>query len=560
MQRTRWIMRWSVALLVLAFLLAAGAPAEAAPKSYHPNRIEAALLARVLADPDAEYDVIVEGKTKRLGAVETSRAAVKLEGGKAKFGLRIVRATAAQIKGSRLLKLSRNSDIDYISSDRPMSVTWDPAFDAGRAGSPGVLAVKAPSVWQQLGVTGKGVGVAVVDSGVHPHPDLAGRIVAAVDFTSAVPTTSNVPLTDLGGHGTHVAGLIAGDGKSSDGVYTGVAPQANIIDVRVIDANGNSNTSIVLRGLQWVLANKATYNIKVVNLSLGSHVSASYKNDVLATAAEVLIFSGITVVVSAGNTGPGPETITSPANDPYVITVGAADVNGTASLTDDLMATFSSRGRTKIDRVAKPDLVAPGRKVVSLNSPGSSLSTQFPERLVTTGSGSSSKYFTLSGTSMAAPMVAGTVALMLERNPTLTPAQVKKRLKSTTSSVGYGALQDRGAGMLDAFAAVSSINADKEYSPDRVSDSFAKDMRKFIERQPITWKSLAHNLGVDSKGITWDGITWENITWDGITWENITWENFTWDGITWEGLTWESVTWESTGALSGTGSGWNPVD
>jgi serine protease AprX len=314
-----------------------------------------------------------------------------------------------------------------------------------------------------------------------------------------------------------------------------------------------------------VLANRATYNIKVVNLSLGAKAMGSYKSDLMATAAEVLNFAGVTVVVSAGNTGPLAGTVTTPATDPYVITVGAVDDNGTSLRLDDLMAVFSARGRTAFDNLSKPDLVAPGRKMVSLRSPGSELDTLFADRQVTATGALTADYYKLSGTSMAAPVVAGTIALMYERNPTLSPAQVKKRLKSTATSLGFGTTFDRGAGLVNAYAAAASIDTSKEYAPDRVSDAFAKDMRVFIQGQPFVWRDLAYHGGVDSAGTSWEGVTWENVRWDAVTWENVMWEGFTWEGVTWEGVTWETVNWQSTdqqstGAQSGTGASWDPVD
>jgi serine protease AprX len=407
--------------------------------------------------------------------------------------------------------------------------------------------------------------VAVVDSGVYPHPDLAGRIVAAIDFTSVSPTVSNIPLNDLGGHGTHVAGLIAGNGTRSGGLYTGVAPNANIIDVRVIDGHGGSNVSIILRGLQWILANRATYNIKVVNMSLGATPTGSYKSDLMATAAEILNFAGVAVVVSAGNSGPLAGTITTPGTDPYVITVGALDDNGTPLRTDDLMATFSSRGRTPFENLSKPDLVAPGRKMVSLRAPGSELDALFPDRQVTVLGSLSADYYRLSGTSMAAPVVSGTIALMFERSPNLSTAQVKSRLKSTATSLSFGTANDRGAGLVNAYGAAASLSIEKERGAGRVSDAFAKDMKRFIQGQQFVWRDLTFNGGVDSGGATWEGVTWETVRWDPVTWENVTWEGFTWEGVTWEGVTWETVTWQSTdqqstGAQSGTGTTWDPVD
>jgi serine protease AprX len=534
--------------------------------SFDASKIDAAFLTEVLAAPTSDFDVIVRSDPKRSGErVARAAKAVQNDGGTPKHALAIVGGVSARIKGTYILKLTRDSDVDYVVKDRRMRAQFDPALDSGKAATPGILEVGAPQAWSQLGLTGQGVGVAIVDSGVYPHPDLAGRIVASIDFTSESPTVSSASTGDPGGHGTHVAGLVAGDGSLSGGAFTGVAPRANIVNVRVIDATGSSNVSTILRGLQWVLANRVTYNIKVVNMSLGSTPTGSYKSDLMATAAEVLNFAGVTVVVSAGNTGPFAGTVTAPATDPYVITVGALDDNGTSLSLDDLMAAFSSRGRTLFDNLSKPDLVAPGRKMVSLRSPGSALDTLFADRQVTATGALTADYYRLSGTSMAAPVVAGVIALMVERNPTLSPAQIKKRLKSTATALTFGTAFDRGAGLVNAYRAASSVDTGKEYAPDRVSDAFAKDMKKFIQGQPFVWRDLTYHGGVDSAGISWEGVTWENVRWDTVTWENVTWEGFTWEGISWEGVTWETVTWQSTdqqstGAQSGTGASWDPVD
>ena len=566
-------MRWLAATIVVALLLG-NTSGQAEGSSFDATKIDAAFLSEVLASPTASYDVIVrsvpvqnEGRADRAAErrIERAAKAVTKQSGTLKHALSIVGGVSARLKGVHVLKLTRDGDVDYVVKDQKLRAQFDPVLDSAKAASPGILAVNAPQAWSQLGVTGRGVGVAVVDSGVYAHPDLAGRIVAAIDFTSVAPTVSNIPLNDLGGHGTHVAGLIAGDGTRSGGLYTGVAPNANIIDVRVIDARGGSNVSIILRGLQWILANRAAYNIKVVNMSLGATPTGSYKSDLMATAAEILNFAGVAVVVSAGNSGPLAGTITTPATDPYVISVGALDDNGTPFLTDDLMATFSSRGRTLFDSISKPDLVAPGRRMVSLRAPGSELDALFPDRQVTVVGSLSPDYYRLSGTSMAAPMVAGAIALMFERNSTLTTAQVKKRLKSTATSLSFGSSSDRGAGLVNAYGAAASISTEKEYGAGRVSDAFAKDMRKFIQGQSFAWRDHTYNGGVDSGGTSWEGVTWENVRWDTVTWENVSWEGFTWEGVTWEGVTWETVTWQSTdqqsaGAQSGAGTSWDPLD
>ncbi len=578
--RHKAIQRWLAAVLTMAVLIA-GSTSPADARTYDPAKIDPALLRDVLADQKAEFEVIVRGsnvqkarkgnddrdketrdkedKDEEVERGDRSANAVKVKGGKTKYSLGIIGGGVASLRGNKILELTRERDIDYVFKNTAVKAKWDPALDGPKAATPGILAVNAPQVWQQFGICGRGIGVAVIDSGVYHHPDLAGRIVASVDFTGATVTTTTAVNSqgDPGGHGTHVAGLIAGNGKASGGVYTGTAPCANIVDVRVIDATGNSNVGIILRGIQWVLSNRHTYNIKVANMSFGATQSGSYKNDPLATAAQVLTFAGVTTVVSAGNGGPTYQTITSPATDPFVISVGALDDNGTAAPADDLMAAFSARGKTKFDSLSKPDLVAPGRKMVSLLSPGATIPSLYPDRLVTALGALAPQYLRLSGTSMAAPVVSGVVALMAERNSTLKPSQVKNRLKKSTKTLAFGEAQDKGRGLINALAAVSSIDPEKEYSDGRVTDSFAKDMRKFVQGQPLPWKNLLFNGGVDSANISWENITWGNITWDNITWENLTWETFTWENISWEAITWESVTWlsadaQSAGALSGT--------
>jgi serine protease AprX len=566
-------MRLLAATMTVALLLGTTATPTAA-SSFDETKLDASFLSEVLAAPTADFDVIVrsvpvesEGRADRAAArrIEKAAKSVTTQGGSVKHALSIVGAVSARLKGVQILKLTRDGDVDYVVKDQRLRALFDPAQGSAAARTPGILEVNAPQVWSQLGLTGQGVGVAIVDSGVYPHPDLAGRIVASIDFTAASPTVSSTSTGDPGGHGTHVAGLVAGDGTASGGAYTGVAPRANIVNVRVIDASGGSNVSTIMRGLQWVLANRSTYNIKVVNLSLGATPMGSYKSDLMATAAEVLNFAGVTVVVSAGNTGPLAGTVTTPGTDPYVITVGALDDSGTSLLLDDLMAVFSSRGRTVFDNLSKPDVVAPGRRMVSLRSPGSVLDTLFPDRQVTATGALTPDYYRLSGTSMAAPVVAGVIALMVERNPSLSPAQIKKRLKTTATALTFGTAFDRGAGLVNAYKAASSVDVSKEFAPDRVSDAFAKDMKKFIQGQPFVWRDLTYHGGVDSAGTSWEGVTWENVRWDSVTWENVTWEGFTWEGISWEGVTWETVTWQSTdqqstSAQSGTGASWDPVD
>jgi serine protease AprX len=575
-----WNRSLSFALILALTFSLLGERAEA--RSHDPGKIDPVLLQKVLANPKADYDVIVRSVADPAKARDdrAGRAGdeVKKAGGKPKHSLGIVGGASARVRGEQILNLTNSKGVDYVFADAKLLQKWDPLVDAAKATTPGILSINAPSAWTTYGVTGHGVGVAIVDSGIYAHPDIAGRIAAQVDFTAGTvvtmdavtgltTTTATYPAVGLGvdpgGHGTHVAGLVAGDGTSSGGAYTGVAPGASLVDVRVIRADGTSNVGLVLQGLQWVLRNRNTYNIKVVNLSLGGPVIRSYKLDPLDTAAEVLTFAGISVVVSAGNGG-SANSITTPGNDPFVISVGAIDDGQTAATADDTIASFSSRGRTSLDGLNKPDVVAPGRRMVSLRSPGSAIDALYPDRRVSGTDPLGDGYFRLSGTSMSAPIVAGTIALMLERNATLAPSQVKTRLLSSATPLAGYTRADQGGGRVDVAKTVGSISTTKTYAEGRVSDSFAKDMRKYIQGQPLQWKDTTFHGGVDSSNITWDNITWDNITWDNLTWDNLSWENLSWENLSWESLTWEEITWESssyqsTDPLAGN-AGWDLID
>ena len=547
MSRRGWVgARWAGFCLVAVILTATQAAPAGAKTSGAAEKISPSLLALAQAHPKDEFAVIVRATATRGPSHRAERAAAAVDraNGKAGRALSIVGGTSAHLKGAEILALSADPDVAYIASDDLVLATFDPTDGAAAAGSPGILEVGAPDVWRQLGVTGRGVGVAILDSGIAPHADLAGRIVASVDFTAGGSGTTLVPPADPGGHGTHVAGLVAGDGTASGGVYAGVAPGANVVDVRVITSTGSTTVSMLIAGMQWVLAHRAQYNIRVVNLSAGAPVSVTYSNDPLAAAVEVLVFAGITVVVSAGNDGPKRSSITSPGSDPYVITVGGIDDNGTATTTDDASASWSSQGPTAIDGLAKPDLVAPGRKVVSLRSPGSTLDQELPDRVVAGLDTQNPAYFRLSGTSMAAPVVAGVVALMLERTPTLTPAQVKERLTTTAAPLAYGSLYTTGSGLVNALAAVSDSDLSAAPATAPVAAGFAADVYAYLYGQPLAWNDLAYNGGVDSNGIAWTNVTWSNVSWDQITWANISWASFNWSTVNWQDMTWESITWE----------------
>lgn len=302
----------------------------------------------------------------------------------------------------------------------------------------------APQAWKSYGVTGKGITVAVIDDGAfEQHPDFEGKIAGHYDASS--PTRALDPLGLLApaggsGHGTHVAGTIVGDGDESDGTYRGVAPDARFANVKVFSSANQTNSDLVLAGLDWTLNNADALGIRIASMSLGGR--ASDGTDAISRAVDIAVDKGLVVVAAAGNTGPGAQTIASPGSARNAITVGAVDKS-------KVVAGFSARGPT-IDGRLKPDIVAPGVDITSTIQP---LSVSGLTGLL---SGSRELFYgPLSGTSMAAPHVAGVVALMLQANPELTPFEVKQMLLATAQDLGEkGADNDTGYGFVNAIAAV----------------------------------------------------------------------------------------------------------
>ncbi|PYQ38858.1 MAG: hypothetical protein DMG99_17635 [Acidobacteria bacterium] len=352
--------------------------------------------------------------------------------------LHMISGAAFTIPVNALPALEADPEIKSVTIDHPIAVMDDLTNSA----------TGVSSAWN-AGFTGAGIGVAVIDSGINDsHPDLwdsthtSSRVLYHQDFTGTATTNSNGAKYDLYGHGTHVAGIIAGNGYLSGGHYSGVAPEASLIDLRALDANGAGTDSTVIAAIQQAITLKNAYNIRIINLSLGRGIPASYTQDPLCQAVEAAWNNGIVVVVAAGNLGrlsvygsSGFGTITAPGNDPFVITVGATKSNGSATPQAETKASYSSKGPTTYDHVLKPDLMAPGSAIVSLAAPGATLEASYPNDVVA-GTDGKADYFTLSGTSMATPAVAGAAALMLEEQNTLTPDQVKARLMKTAYKMG----------------------------------------------------------------------------------------------------------------------------
>lgn len=331
--------------------------------------------------------------------------------------LPIVNGCSCEISTDGILELYRDPDVEYISYDTRVFAIMDVAKDT--------ISFNKTSIKTKY--TGKDVTVAIIDTGVSPHKDLIypqNRIIGFKDFIN-----DKVDPYDDNGHGTHCAGILAGNGLNSDGKYSGIAPECNVLSLKVLDENGNGKTSDILSAVQWIINTKDLYKTKIVNFSLGAITQYREKRDPLVKAANSAIEHGMIVIAAVGNSGPLKNTILSPATGRYVISVGAIDDSRESENKEKKIAGFSSRGPT-IDRIKKPDLVAPGVDIVSLSN----------EDL--------EAYTTLSGTSMSAPMVSGAAALLLNENPNYTHFDIKRKLINGCSKIKASAFE-QGAGILN---------------------------------------------------------------------------------------------------------------
>jgi len=402
------------------------------------------------------------------------------------------------------------------------------------------------------GPTGDGVTVAVLDSGVATNTDLAAsRIVGWKDFVNGQPT----PYDDAG-HGTYVAGLIAGDGTASLPLenrgfatvqFRGVAPAADIVGIKVLDEVGQGRTSTMIAGIAWAIAHKDDYNIRVLNISIGGNPVSSFTRDPVDRAVEAAWRSGITVVCAAGNEGDfGSGGILSPGNDPFVITVGATDTRQTAAVTDDAVASYSSLGPTLFDEVAKPDLVAPGNRLISLRTQGSYVDTNFPLNVIpladfapTAPAGTVSDYLMLSGTSTSAPVVAGAAALMIGADPSLTPDDVKVRLMGTADPVAGASANQQGAGTLDVDGALAATTRAHGWA----LSAYLGDGKKFYKNGDYDkWEKRVWQKYGWTK-FKWTKFKWTKFKWTKFKWTEVSWTKFKWTKFKWTEYDWMKFKW-----------------
>lgn len=490
-------------------------------------------------------DVVVTGSD-----AEGAARAVEAAGGRVVAKLPVVRGVAAR-----------------LAQDTTLGPAWSVApereITVAEAATPGDAA-DGVAVRKMLGLPadgneGRGVTVAVVDTGIAEVPDLAGQVADRVDLT-------DTGAGDGYGHGTFMAGLIAASGRASGGAYRGVAPGAKLIDVKVADADGRTDLTTVLRGLQWVSDHRK--DVQVVNLSLSSNSPLPYQIDPLTQALESLWHQGVTVVVPSGNDGPDTGSVTSPGNDPLLLTTGGLDAGGTAGRGDDVVGTWSGRGPTW-QGDAKPDLVAVGGHVVSLRSPGSVVDKSNPQARVGNG------YFRGSGTSMAAAVTSGVAAGALAEQPRLRPDAVKSLLTTTTyASAGLSRAAGGGAGGLDAARVLKSAagwrgsKAQKQYDDDtatigRDASRWAAFSKAVVDGDQDgaerAWKKLTPAsrdwaarawAQLDPAARAWAARAWAARAWAGADGE---WAARAWAARAWAARAWASDDWA---ARAWAGSDW----
>ena len=511
----------AVAVVLVASVVAAAASTSvsAAPKT---GFVPKSLRDRASASPDATFQVIVQAsdtsQLDRLGAaVEKAQKKhpEKAKGLKKKF--KLIPTVTAEVTGDELADLAAADGVIAVTEDTPIQ-----ASGSSYSNAQGWVA----TIGAQWGAPPAGTSyptIAIVDSGVESRSDFGPRLAAQVDLTSGGANRNG----DGFGHGTLVAGLAGGGAKG----YTGSEPRGEIVSLDVLDDAGAGRVSDVISACDWILQNKDRYDIGVANFSLNGGGGTSAVDDPLNRAVERLWLSGIVVVAAAGNyavNGAESGVGYAPANDPFVITVGASDINGTPSPANDFAAPWSAWGLTQ-DGFRKPELSAPGRV---LNGPapiGSKMYEAFPERKVANG------YMWMSGTSFAAPLVAGAAATLLSRHPDWTPDQVKGALMASVNVPnGYNSVGALGVGVLDVkrgIAANGLANPNAGLNRFVVTDP-ATGLRSF---DATRWAATA------ASDPAWNAASWSSASWSSASWSSASWSSASWSSASWSSASWASM-------------------
>jgi serine protease AprX len=510
-------------------------PASAAPAPT--THVDDDVTQRLQSTPESQLiPVIIEGAAAG-GASSSARAqraetSVRNGGGRVRASSSLLGATVADLTSAQIRTLSADPAISHIHFDAPVQASATNDGSSSVSGSTPITfdqTIGATEAWK-AGDTGRGVTVAVLDTGIDNNASAFGtRVTARVDLVDPLHPVQGDPA----GHGTHVAGIV---GASRSFPSPGVAPDASLVSVRVLDEQGQAHVSTVIAGLEWTIAHKAALGIRVVIMALGAPATVSYREDPLAAAAEIAWRSGLVVVVAAGNTGPAAGSISSPGDHPLLLTVGATDESGTPSTADDVIPTWSSQGPT-LDGLAKPDLVAPGRKIVSVRVPGSTLDRLLPTHI------EGPQTFRLSGTSEATAVGAGAVALLLQHRERLHPDQVKAILTHSTNHLAGTTPNAAGSGEIDvARALVTPVPAHAKQTV-RPSDALI-ELLEAIGRAALGEAQDVEEEQANGDHVNWDHVNWDHVNWDHVNWDHVNWDHVNWDHVNWDHVNWDHVNWD----------------
>ena len=507
----------AVAMLALAVPFA-GAQSTPKPGSGTgtPAYVAPALLKKAQQNPGQKISVIVQS-TAGAGAAEKASHGL----GRLRKRLAISKAVALELPAARLAQLAKTPGLT-ITPDAPVKTDGSTSISGSMSYVLWPYESGNSALWtEDAALAANMPTIAIVDSGIDKdRPDFGGRVVADVNLSTL---DGNSP-RDGRGHGTFVAGIAAGN------IYglAGAAPQAKLVSLDVMDDRGMARTSDVIAAAQWILENKDAHNIRVANFSLHSATPSNFTHDPLDRAVETLWFNGVVVVAAAGNYGnaTGPSGVGyAPGNDPFVITVGAIDLNNTARTWDDQPTAFSAYGYTH-DGFWKPEVSAAGRYMIGPVQVGSTLTVDKAANMVHPAG-----YIQLSGTSFAAPIVSGTVAQIIARHPEWTPGQIKGALMKTARKLEKGAA---GAGGVGQITATKSAKWDPKFGAVPPNPNVALD--RFVVTDPVSG-------GLMFDAVSWTDVSWSDVSWDAVSWSDAAWGTVNWDAVSWTDVSWSDVSW-----------------
>jgi serine protease AprX len=521
-------------LFVTAIPLAGAGKASKQAPNQAPSYVDPVLEAKANMTPNAMVNVIIQSEDGLSSAESAFQSADSTDSStdreRVKGKYNFVDAIAVVMKAKKVLVLAKQPGLTFTSDSRiklasdPSSTQVWPTAEALRPFYADTERLKSNTPT-----------IAIVDSGIQknrPDFDNGARVIGDQVITKLIPNSPG----DGRGHGTFVAGIAAGSAAG----YAGAAPGANIVMLDVMDDSGMARTSDVIAAAEWIYQHKDEKNIRVANFSLHSTVPSNFTKDPLDRAVEKLWFGGVTVVVAAGNYGHenGPSGVMfAPGNDPFVITVGAVDLEGTVKIKDHDVPSWSAYGYT-YDGFRKPEIAAAGRYMVGPIPPTSTLLLQKPENAVAPG------YMRLSGTSFASPVVAGAAAQILARHPSYTPDQVKGALMQAARYVPEAPPGSAGVGELNASKAALMNRAP---NPNLA-------LNRFVVPDPtggktpvfdaVSWSDAA------KASVSWDAVSWSDASWSDASWTAVSWSDVSWSDVTWSDVTWSDVlaaadvTWE----------------